>query len=144
MDNVTVLRNDFTIISRGNCSIVFAGVDDPYAGRDDLYKALYGVPRNYFIVLIAHSPQIIDKAKGKVGIILSGHTHGGQIVIPFYGPVMVPLPREYRRYVSGLYVIGDTYMYVTRGIGTSIYPIRMFCPPEITLIKLHSSRPSCS
>jgi len=102
------------------------GVDDPYTMHDRLDKALQGIRENSVIVLLAHSPEIVGKAANKVDIILAGHTHGG--------PLYVPLPRKYRRYVSGLFKVGETYMYVNRGIGTSILPVRFMCTPEVTCL----------
>ncbi len=135
MDNVTVLRNSNVVVN-GRCKLVVIGVDDPYTGRDNLSKAMLGAPTDMFKLLVAHSPQVIGEAKGKVDLILAGHTHGGQVVIPFIGPLMVPLPGEYRRYVAGLYNVNSTLMYVSRGIGTSIYPVRFMCSPEIVVVEL--------
>ncbi len=137
VDNVTVLRSSNMLIN-GKCRLVVVGVDDPYTSRDDLSKALQGVPTGIYKLLIAHSPQVIGKARGKVDLILAGHTHGGQVVIPFIGPLIAPLPEEYRRHVAGLYNINGTLMYVSRGIGTSIYPVRFMSPPEIVVVELGS------
>ena len=111
------------------------GVDDPFTGHSDLGRALAGSgegPR----ILVAHSPQIIGEAKDLFELVVSGHTHGGQVVIPLLGPPFVPLPAEYRRYVSGLYTVGGTKLYVNRGLGTSFFPVRFNCPPEVTLLEV--------
>ena len=131
VDNVRVLVNE-NIEVEDNFYIV--GVDDPYTMHDKLDKALQGIKEHSVIVLLAHSPEIVGKAANKVDIILAGHTHGGQVVLPLLGPLYVPLPRKYRRYVSGLFKVGETYMYVNRGIGTSILPIRFMCSPEVTCL----------
>jgi len=67
-----------------------------------------------------------------VDLILAGHTHGGQIRMPFYGPI-VTMTSIKKRYSSGLHQFGKSILYVTRGVGTSSLPIRLFCPPEITV-----------
>jgi len=131
IDNVRVLVNE-NIEVEDNFYIV--GVDDPYTMHDRLDKALQGIKEHSVIILLAHSPEIVGKAANKVDIILAGHTHGGQVVLPLLGPLYVPLPRKYRRYVSGLFKVGETYMYVNRGIGTSILPIRFMCSPEVTCL----------
>ncbi len=128
LGEVRVLINENIELEKG---FYLVGVDDPYIGYDDLSKALNGT---FGIrVLLAHSPQIIDRAKGNTDFVLSGHTHGGQIVLPLVGPIFVPLPKKFRNYVSGLYKVGNTTMYVSKGIGTSILPIRFNCPPEIAV-----------
>lgn len=139
LSKVFVLENSHIVVTKNDERIYIIGVDDPHLGFDNLTKALSKVPNQAFKILLAHSPQIIDKAKGKVDLILTGHTHGGQVVIPLIGPLFVPLPSKYRRYVAGLFEIQGTYLYVNRGIGTSILPIRFNCPPEITVIILRKA-----
>ena len=128
-NHIHVLNNE-ALKYRG---IWIIGVDDPYTDHDDISKALANVRGDGFKILLAHSPQIIGKANGKVDLILAGHTHGGQVRIPFYGPLWVPLPKKYKKYVYGLFQFERTVMFVTRGIGTSFFPIRFNCPPEICL-----------
>ena len=128
---VRVLRNS-GLQFRGD--IWIAGVDDPYTRRDRLNRALMG--SSGVKILLAHSPQIIGEAEGKVELVISGHTHGGQVAIPGLGPLYVPLPKKYRRYVAGLYEVNGTYLYVNRGIGNSFLPVRFACPPEVTVFEL--------
>ncbi|RLF09960.1 MAG: hypothetical protein DRJ68_05705 [Thermoprotei archaeon] len=131
-----VLVNQHVELRVGSAVMYIIGVDDPYTWRDDLDKAMSGVPSNSFKLLLAHSPQIIDRAAGRVDLILAGHTHGGQVKIPLLGPLFVPLPGKYRQYVEGLFSVNGTLMYVNRGVGTSLMPIRFLTPPEVTLIVL--------
>ncbi len=129
--DITILVNESLTFE----GIHIIGVDDPFTGHSDLGKAVSGV--NYGRrILIAHSPQIIGEARNLFELILSGHTHGGQVVIPLLGPPFIPLPAEYRRYFSGLYTVGNTKLYVNRGLGMSFFPIRFNCPPEVTLLKI--------
>ena len=130
---VAVLNNESLELEN---RVYLAGVDDPFTGRDRLDSAL---PAGYgFKILLAHSPQIIGSAAGRVEVILSGHTHGGQVVLPFVGPAYVPLPERYRKYASGLYEIRETLLYVNRGIGMSFLPVRFMCPPEVAEIEFRS------
>jgi len=115
--------------------IHIVGVDDPFTGYSDLGKAVSGVKEGRRI-LVAHSPQIIGEARDLFELVVSGHTHGGQVVIPLLGPPFIPLPAEYRKYISGLYTVGNTKLYVNRGLGTSFFPIRFNCPPEVTMLSI--------
>jgi len=129
---IKVLINESFVLENG---VSIVGVDDPYTGHDNLDLALKG--SSNIRVLLAHSPQIIDKAVNNVDLVLTGHTHGGQVVLPLIGPVFVPLPAKYRKYVSGLFKIENTVMYVSRGLGTSILPLRFSCPPEVLLVEIY-------
>ncbi|HUU50413.1 MAG TPA: metallophosphoesterase [Nitrospinota bacterium] len=111
------------------------GIDDPFTFHDNMSKALGGLPEDSVKILLSHSPSIIDEAsENGISLVLTGHTHGGQIAIPGIGAIVKR--RDCNGYVSGKYTRNQTQIYVNRGIGTSILPIRLFCPPEITLIKL--------
>lgn len=126
-------------------SVYLIGVDDPHSGHGDLNKAMQGVPENSTTILIAHSPEIIDKAvERKIDLIMAGHTHGGQVRVPFYGALWIP-SKYGTKYSSGLYTEYEkdghrTLMYVNRGIGTTssspVFKMRMFCPPEVTEIRV--------
>ncbi|HDI75599.1 MAG TPA: metallophosphoesterase [Thermoprotei archaeon] len=141
--NTTVLINTHIVLRRSREEVYVIGVDDPYTHRSDLNKSLKSIPAEAFKILLAHSPQIVGEASGKVDLILSGHTHGGQVVVPLIGPLFVPLPPDYKKYIHGLYYVNGTYLYVSRGIGTSILPIRLLAPPEITIIILERCQDSC-
>ncbi|MGQ9667156.1 MAG: metallophosphoesterase, partial [Anaerolineae bacterium] len=89
-------------------------------------------------LLLAHSPDQVREAEGRgVDLMLAGHTHGGQVRLPLLGAVVTGT-RLGPRYAAGLFRWGDTWMYVTRGIGTRGLPIRFLCPPEITLLVLEA------
>lgn len=128
-----MLRNEHRRIELGNGRVLWlAGVDDPVTKKDDLKKALSGIPTGEPVLLLAHGPNIISKAiKEKIRLVLVGHTHGGQVGIPF----LVRLSNYANRttYLSGLFEEGTTKMYVNRGIGTKTLPVRLFCRPEVTL-----------
>ena len=110
------------------------GLDDEMSGRPDLAKALVGVSDNVFKIAIFHSPAYFDALKGKCDLALAGHSHGGQIRIPFLRPVL--LPAGCNGYYEGWYERDGARMYVSRGIGTSILNARFNCRPEIAIITL--------
>jgi len=134
---IRVLDNEHEKIFLGKDYIYLIGVDDPWTGRDDLTRAMEGTEKDGLKILLAHSPDIIDKAaKQKIDLVLVGHTHGGQVNIPVLGRLIQFLSEYGKKYTKGLFEINSTYLYVNRGIGTSVFPIRFNCQPEITLIEL--------
>ncbi len=87
-------------------------------------------------ILLAHSPEIFRKVKGRdIDLVLVGHTHGGQINIPFITNLFLPLKYD-KKYKNGLFRVNSTYLYVNRGTGTTFLPIRFNSFPEIALIKV--------
>jgi hypothetical protein len=133
---VTELNNRAVHIQRGTDRIYIAGVDDHYAGKDRLDLVLSHIPENAVSILLAHEPDFaeISSAYGVFSLQLSGHSHGGQIVLPRMGALY--LPHHGRKYPRGLYKIGDMYLYTNRGLGTAEFQIRYNCPPEITIFEL--------
>ena len=116
--------------------LVVAGVDDPATGRDNLRRALTGVARADLTILLSHSPEIVrNLGAWDVDIVLAGHTHGGQIVPPLFGPLW--MPDGTRPYIEGWFdVSGDARLHVSRGVGTSGLPARFLCPPRVDVITL--------
>jgi predicted MPP superfamily phosphohydrolase len=114
--------------------LVLAGIDDLHAGRPDLGAALAQAPRGLPIVLLSHNPDIVfEAARHGVGLVLSGHTHGGQVRIPGL-PVLVRMSRY--RLDEWCYDAGDARVIVSRGLGVTGLPVRLACPPEAVLITL--------
>jgi len=104
--------------------------------KGNLAEAMRGVPREAFTILLAHSPDIIGQAAAAgLDLVLSGHTHGGQVRLPLVGPLYVNAELG-GKYNQGLFRFGSTQLYVNRGIGTRFFPIRFLCPPEITVFTL--------
>lgn len=134
---VIELANDVYIVQRERGSLVFAGVDDIIVGADDLGLVLSKLPDDAPALLLAHEPDFADQsaATGRFFMQLSGHSHGGQIVLPGYGPLLRG-PHFYR-YPIGLYQVENMLQYTNRGIGTHVFRVRINCPPEITVITLH-------
>jgi len=108
------------------------GLDDPFSGIARLDTALAGVPRGVFTIALFHSPFYFDLAAGQANLCLTGHTHGGQVRLPFLHPLW--LPGGCGRYLDGWYEESGSQMYVSRGVGMSILPIRFLCRPEIAII----------
>jgi uncharacterized protein len=137
---VQVLINDAAEVSRGQSSISFIGVDDPYDFKcDDLESALAAVPADGFKVLLAHAPELYDQAAEKgIHLYLCGHTHAGQVRIPWIGPVIrnSACPRSYSH---GYWKHKGMQGYTSAGIGCSMLPVRFNCPPEIVLVELRTS-----
>jgi uncharacterized protein len=135
---IPVLANRSVPLERQGQRIWLAGVEDVLIQRPDLSAALPAAVRRDGepTILLAHEPDFADYAMGQgVDLILSGHTHGGQILFPFLPPLM--LPDMGTKYVHGLFKLGDgMQLYVNRGIGAVTLPFRFRCPPEITSITL--------
>ncbi len=132
---VRVLRNQRVTLTKGKQSIQLLGVDD-YWHTWDLSKTMRKVPRQSVKILLSHNPDINRQIKPShnIGLVLSGHTHGGQVFLPFIGPPFSPTQDP--RYMRGLVRDGDRQTYITRGVGHLVVPIRFNCPPEVTLITL--------
>lgn len=130
---VRVLRNEGLEVIDG---LWVAGLDDVWEGRPSLDAALRGMPIGAVAVLIVHEPDYADEvaSDGRVALMVSGHTHGGQVRIPFLGPPV--LPYLGRRYPAGLYAVGSMRLYVSRGVGLISPPVRFNCRPEVTLLTL--------
>jgi predicted MPP superfamily phosphohydrolase len=132
---IEVLRNRHIALRFGAESLYLAGVDD-YGYGADMRRALRGVPRNAATILLAHNPRLIlSAARHGVSLVLSGHTHGGQVNLPLIGSVYGRSP-DRLRFKVGWDRLGKTQIYVSRGIGTIIVPWRVRCPAEITHLEL--------
>lgn len=89
------------------------------------------------VILLSHYPWVFESYAGRgVDLILAGHTHGGQIRLPWVGALWVPGQGKFPKYDAGLFYRDGTYLYINRGLGTSSIPVRFFCRPEVTLITL--------
>ena len=133
-----ILVNQHVRIERGNQHIVLGGIDDFSEGIPNLSLAVPEKPEGP-VILMAHEPdyaiKVLTHPRGPlVDLMLSGHTHGGQVRIPGLRPLF--LPPLGRRYTEGAYLLRDLQLYVNRGIGTVGVPFRLNCAPEITEITL--------
>jgi predicted MPP superfamily phosphohydrolase len=141
---IQVLVNENVRITSNGASFRLAGVDDLLAGRADLPQALMGMDTGETRILLAHNPAIIrEAARAGVDLVLSGHTHGGQINWRLLigredRKTARWLRRPSRRLIRGHAQLGQTQLYVNRGLGTVVVPLRYGCPPEITVLELIS------
>jgi len=131
---VRMLLNECAPIARAGASIYLAGIDDAHYFRvDNIEKAASDVPRGAFSILLSHTPEIYRQAAhAGFDLLLSGHTHGGQICLPGAIPVTLSavLPR---RFGAGAWTYHAMAGYTSVGAGSSIVPVRFNCPPEIAL-----------
>ena len=135
---IQVLSNQSVPIERDGARFWLSGIDDVLGGTADLDATLQDVPSSEAVVLLAHEPDYADTvAQYPVDLQLSGHTHGGQVRLPFIPPLF--LPPLAKKYIWGAYQVGGLALYTNAGLGTVNLPIRVNCPPEITLLTLRST-----
>lgn len=144
---VKVLDNKRLELEKNGEAITFIGVDDPDFTADYLFddsksviemqmQRLYDEDNGY-TVLLSHRPELFDVySENGADLILSGHAHGGQFRIPGIGGIYAPHQGFFPEYDAGVYIDGDTSMIVSRGIGNSIFPLRVNNRPEVVLIEL--------
>ena len=137
-EGIQVLVNQALPIESNGARFWLAGVDDVLDGTADLDATLHAVPIDEATILLVHEPDYADYvARYAVDLQLSGHSHGGQVRVPFVRPLY--LPELARKYIWGSYEIGGLTLYTNPGLGTVGLPVRWNCPPEITLLTLHRS-----
>ncbi len=135
-----LLQNGHRQIDKNGDMIYLAGLDDALLGRPDIEQAIDGISNDQLTILLAHEPDYADITKDyPIDIQLSGHSHGGQVQIPFIGYIYTPHLAQ--KYVEGSYEIGShpLQLFVSRGVGTTRLPYRFFCKPEITMYQLKKS-----
>ena len=138
-----LLTNRSEMLKINNQTIQLVGLDDMFYGKVDINAAFSGVDPHTFTLLIAHEPDYADRTSAyRVDLQLSGHSHGGQVRLPIIGAILTP-PGG-RTYVQGLHLLENqdvpSYIYTTRGVGTTHVPIRFLCRPELSMITLRSER----
>jgi predicted MPP superfamily phosphohydrolase len=133
---VKMLRNENALLDIRGAKLAILGIDDLGHG-DDFPAAIRGVPPDMTKILMSHKPYFFPTAaESGVDLTLAGHTHGGQVVFVKVGDFTLAPATLASKYVAGLYDIGDSQMYVSRGVGTIGVPFRINCPPEVTLFTL--------
>lgn len=133
-EGIRVLINEGMRFEHAGAAFWLAGVDDTMVGLEDLPLALSGSRADEMKLLLAHNPVILRRAaRAGVDLVLSGHTHGGQVA---WRSERNASGRPRRRLLKGLGSRAGTQIYVTRGLGTSVLPIRYGCPPEVSLLEL--------
>jgi uncharacterized protein len=134
---VQVLNNQVATIARKSAQLSIAGVDDIWAKHDRLDQVLAALPLEGAAILLAHEPDFADQsaATGRFDLELSGHSHGGQVKLPFVKRILPPLAYKYP---IGQYRVGNMIQYTNRGVGMSGLPFRFNCRPEVTVFTLQS------
>lgn len=132
------LNNKVHTIERGGAVLHIAGVDSARELMSRLDRVLAALPEEGAAILLAHEPDFADESAptGRFDLQLSGHSHGGQVVIPLLGPPR--LPPMGRKYPAGLYQVGEMALYTNRGIGMVGLPVRFLARPEITVLTLQT------
>ena len=137
---IRMLLNESDVIERGGQRLYLGGIDDAhFYGMDNIEKAAAAIPHDEFSILISHTPEVYRQAAhADFNLLLSGHTHGGQICLPGGIPITLDsvLPRSMG---AGAWKYHDMIGYTSVGAGSSVVPVRFNCPPEITLHHLHPS-----
>ena len=112
-----------------------AGFDDASSGTPSIQRAMRNVPADSFVIGLFHSPDFFERLPDRIRLAFAGHTHGGQVRLPFLGALWRPPGSG--RYDNGWYTHDHARMYVSRGIGTSILPVRFRCAPELAIVTLY-------
>ncbi|MEO4053726.1 metallophosphoesterase [Solibacillus sp. CAU 1738] len=139
---VHVLPNESLVLERDGERLAIVGIEDPLMGMETeemLNIALANVPDDMFTLLLSHRPERFDTYVAKdVDLVFSGHAHGGQVRLPFIGGLVAPGQGMFPKYTAGTFTENDTTMVVSRGLGNSIVPYRLFNLPEIVVMELKS------
>jgi predicted MPP superfamily phosphohydrolase len=138
---ITELINSVRTLRRGDAALHVAGIDDVMEGKSRLDLVLWELPEDGAAILLAHEPDFADvsSATGRFDLQLSGHSHGGQVAVPFLRRLV--LPPFSQRYTRGLYDVRGMIQYTNRGIGFVHARLRFLCRPEITALTLRVESP---
>lgn len=132
---IAVLDNRGTRVRVRGHDVWIAGVADYWTGHPSVEEALDGAAADEPVIVVTHNPDIFPEVPARVSLTLAGHTHGGQVVIPFVGPGITP-SRFGDRYAAGHVVEEGRHLFVTTGVGTSRLGVRFLVPPEVVLLRL--------
>ena len=136
---VTVLRNEHADLQiNDSLKINVVGIDDVNSNREKVGQAFDGIDQQFYTILLSHSPDFVNEYKEKpADLILSGHTHGGKVRIPFLGSLVAPGQGLLPAYDQGIYRTGyNQLLYVDRGLGTSVVHVRFFNQSQISLMEV--------
>ncbi len=129
------VRHQAVSISRGAARLWIGGAGDFWEDDPGIDRAFKTVPPGETKILLAHNPDTIDTAyHTRLNLVISGHTHGGQVILPFWGPPILPVINK--RYASGVVATEKTMLFISRGLGWAILPVRLNCLPEIAVLRL--------
>lgn len=146
---VRVLRNETVKIEKEDAQIYITGIDDPASEQradqvvttENIQKAMIEETEGSFNLLLAHRPELLSLyAAYPFDAVFSGHAHGGQIRLPFMGGVIAPNQGLWPTYTEGMHTMDNTTMIVSRGLGNSLFPFRIFNRPEIIVLTVHTEK----
>ncbi|NOT47898.1 MAG: metallophosphoesterase [Acidobacteria bacterium] len=132
---IRVLENAVTEIDAGGEKIKLWGIEDLWKRREVPVEAFNAIAEKKNIIAITHNPDTLLRAPGEISVMFAGHSHGGQLNWPIFGPIMVV---NDKRFTRGHAVVDGKHVYVTSGVGTSVIPFRFRVPPEIAVITLRA------
>ncbi len=132
---ITVLENAHLVIPSARGPLYLAGLGDTYTSGAQPAVALSGIPEAANAICFTHTPDVFANLSPLCALTVAAHTHGGQVVLPFWGPLYIPSGFG-RRYAAGIIREHGRTLFVNTGIGTSILPVRFGVPPEISLLVL--------
>jgi len=137
-NGIRVLEEEATRLETSGGPLWIAGISDTWTGRHNISVALSAVADDDApVILLTHNPDVFPDVPDRVSLTLAGHTHGGQVRLPFVGRPIVP-SRFGQRFAAGHIVEGGRHLYVATGIGTSILPVRFRVPPAVTILTVVS------
>lgn len=135
-NEIVEMTNSGVWLERRGARLRLSGVGDFWEDVQDLDQALGDTEPSETAILLSHNPDFVENLTDRrVGLVLSGHTHGGQVVLPIVGAPRVPSSYG-QKYLHGLVKTPHTQVFVTRGLGTVTLPVRFCCRPEVMLITL--------
>lgn len=135
---LTVLENEAVEVRGAGAPLVVAGLADATTRRADVAATLRDVPPERPVLLLSHDPDVFPEVPPRVSLTVAGHTHGGQVDVPLLRRRAIP-SRFGDRYASGHVVEGGRHLYVTSGVGTSRWPVRLRRPPEVVVLTLRAA-----
>jgi predicted MPP superfamily phosphohydrolase len=137
-NGIKVLENETAKLDVRGMPLWLAGLADLWTRTPLIYETTEAIPESDAIIALTHNPDIFPRLPQRVALMIAGHTHGGQIRLPFIGPIVQP-SRVSAAYTRGHVIENGHHLFVTTGIGTSIFPVRVGVPPEIVLLTLTST-----
>jgi predicted MPP superfamily phosphohydrolase len=134
---IPVLEDESRRLEHGGCAFWLAGIGDYWTTRHDVGAALAQVSDSAPVLLFTHNPDVFPEVPDGVALSIAGHTHGGQVYIPFVGRPIVP-SKYHERFAIGPIVEGGRHYFVSSGVGTSILPVRFLVTPEVSVLSLRA------
>ena len=134
-NGIKVLENEVVPVSDPDTHFWLAGLADAWTAPQSIEGTLAQIPAGDPVIALTHNPDVFLKIPATVSLTLAGHTHGGQVNLPLVGRLVVPSAYG-QRFAAGHIVEGNRHLFVTTGIGTSVFPVRFRVPPEIVLLTI--------